>query len=79
MIASDVPNRILTPPKGCAHCGGPFRAEDNHMVGYKGQDGRVYCSREHAILLCKTQPSEPTSRREISEQIPDSFRTAFSR
>ncbi len=49
---------ILSPPTGCAHCGGNFREEDNHLVGFKGQDGRVYCSPEHAALAYKAQLEE---------------------
>lgn len=51
-------SHILSPPKGCAHCGGEFREEESHLVGYKGHDGQVYCSPEHAALAYKAQLAE---------------------
>ncbi len=38
---------ILSPPTGCAH-----------LVGFKGQDGRVYCSPECATLAYRAQLNE---------------------
>ncbi len=49
---------ILSPPTGCAHCKGPFRQEENHLVGFKGQDGQVYCSPEHATAAYQAQLAE---------------------
>lgn len=51
-------SHILSPPSGCAHCGGNFRQEENHLIGYKGHDGKVYCSPEHATAAYATQLSE---------------------
>ena len=38
-----------TPGHGCCLCGGEFAKQDGYLIFWTGNDGRHYCTPQHAI------------------------------